>query len=326
MVSADIPGWIGIRRVSPLTQDLGHVSITGVAPVAQPGQSTGLRSLVCAGSNPAGRTIDFCSRFLFPPTMTSCVTDAGRSSTGRRHICTNERFGIIQLGWARMKGPWVLHVVTDRLESRGPMERVIAALATAGVDAIQVREKGQPADVVWQTAQAALQAVRDCEPKPLVLINDRIDVALAVGASGVHLAGRSLRPEIARRLLPREMGWIIGVSVHSVEEARTAADSGADYVTFGQVIGSAGDNRGVDRLAAVVDAVSIPVLAIGGITPENVAVVLETGCAGVAVIRALLASDSPQVQVERFRAAMARSTVRPRRLLCTSSALIRQNS
>ncbi len=225
-----------------------------------------------------------------------------------------------------MADPWVLHLVTDRLESRWSVERVIADAAAAGVDAIQVREKGQPADVVWQTAQAALRAVRGCDPEPMVLINDRIDVAMAVGASGVHLGGRSLGAALTRRLLPREMGWVIGVSVHSVEEARDAAAAGVDYVTFGQVVGYAGNTPGVDRLAAVVEAVSLPVLAIGGITPENVCTVLETGCAGIAVIRALSAVDSPRVEVLRFREAMARSSIRPRRPLSAVGASIRQNS
>jgi len=213
--------------------------------------------------------------------------------------------------------PWVLHLVTDRLQSRLPLGSAITEAVRGGVDGVQVREKGQPADRVWEAVREAVAAVAAARAaRALVLVNDRIDVALAAAVAGVHLSARSLPPEIARRLLPRSEGWVLGASVHSLEEARQAA-AFCDYVTFGAVFGAAGDR--LAELAAVVAAVDVPVLAIGGITPDNVPRVLATGCAGVAVISAILGATSPYEAAQAFRAGMSRCTVRPRLRLGNAS-------
>jgi thiamine-phosphate pyrophosphorylase len=208
---------------------------------------------------------------------------------------------------------WVLQLVTDPLEVRLPLAEAVAAAVRGGVDAVQVREKGAPAADVLRLVRAVQTAVGH---GALVLVNDRVDVALAAEADGVHLAARSLPPGEARRLLPRSQGWLLGVSVHSVEEARAAAAAGVDYVTFGHVFPTGSKpgvpSRGLAALAEVVDAVAVPVLAIGGIGPTNVAQVLATGCAGVAVIRALLGSADPEAEARALRAAMEAAPGRPR--------------
>ncbi len=214
-----------------------------------------------------------------------------------------------------MAEPFALHLVTDRLETRLELSQAIAAAVRGGVDAVQVRDRGEPADAVLQTALAA----RGAAPHAVLLVNDRADVAMAAGADGVHLPARGLPAGVVRRLLPSAAGWLVGVSVHSVEEARLAAAAGADYVTYGHIFPTGSKpglpSRGVAALAEVVAAVEIPVLAIGGITPTNVASALETRCAGVAVIRALLQEADPERAAAAFREAMARSGSRPKHRL-----------
>jgi len=206
-----------------------------------------------------------------------------------------------------------LHLVTDRLESRRPLGGALAAAVRGGVDGIQVREKGQPADLVLEATREALEAVAG---RAAVLVNDRADVALIAGAGGVHLPGRSLPPGGARALLPRAGGWLLGVSVHSLAEARAAVAAGADYVTYGHVFPTGSKpglaSRGLAALAEVVANVDAPVLAIGGIDPANVGAVLETGCAGVAVIRAILGAGDPERAAAALRGAMEKARARPR--------------
>ena len=209
--------------------------------------------------------------------------------------------------------PWTLHLVTDPLESRLPLAEAVQEAVRGGVDVVQVRDKGAAAAellVACRRIQAA------CTGRALVLVNDRVDVALAAGADGVHLAARSLPPAEVRRIWPRGQRGLIGVSVHSVEEAVQAAAGGADYVTFGHVFPTGSKpgvpSRGVEALAAVVAAVDVPVLAIGGIAAANVEAVLRTGCTGVALIRAVLASPEPAAEAARLRAAMAAVRTVPR--------------
>jgi thiamine-phosphate pyrophosphorylase len=131
----------------------------------------------------------------------------------------------------------------------------------------------------------------------------------------VHLAAQSLPPSVARGLL--EPWQLLGVSVHSTEDAVAAARAGADYLTFGHVYPTWAHRdepaRGVRMLAEVVAAAEVPVLAIGGITAERVAEVLAAGCAGVAVISAVLSADDPAAAARALRAALDRTRHEPRR-------------
>ena len=188
-----------------------------------------------------------------------------------------------------------LYLVTDRQQTAGrPLEDVIAAAAHGGVGAVQLREKDLSARELYDLG-ARLQAVLAPHRVPL-LINDRIDVALALEAAGVHLAGHSLPTRIARRVLGPDK--LLGVSTHSLDAAHQAADEGADFVVFGPVFATPsklayGPPQGLSQLAAVVREVPIPVLGIGGITPANLPQVRQTGAHGVAMIRAVLAAPNP---------------------------------
>ncbi|GAB6932641.1 thiamine phosphate synthase [Calditerricola satsumensis] len=204
----------------------------------------------------------------------------------------------------------VLHVITD---GKTPLDEVCAHVARFrhGVDCVHLREKHRPAGEQWDWACRLADALGG--PTRL-LINDRADVAAALGAFGVHLPARGLPPVAARRAL--RPGQVVGVSVHSAEEAAAAEAQGADYVIFGHVFATGSKPglppRGLEALRDVVRRVAIPVIAIGGITPENVGAVLETGCAGVAVMSAVWSADRPAEVVDAFREAMAAFPVRPR--------------
>ena len=188
-----------------------------------------------------------------------------------------------------------LYVVSDRQQTAGrPLDEVIAAAARGGLGAVQLREKDLSARDLHDLG-VSLQETLLPHRVPL-LINDRIDVALALDAAGVHLAGHSLPTRSARRVLGPDK--LLGVSTHSLDAARQAAEEGADFVVFGPVFATPsklayGPPQGLPRLAEVVRDVPVPVIAIGGITPANVPQVMQTGAHGVAMIRAVLAAPDP---------------------------------
>jgi len=201
-----------------------------------------------------------------------------------------------------------LYVVTDRHETSGrSLEEVVEAAARGGAGAIQLREKDLSARALYALG-ARLQAAIAPYKVPL-LINDRLDVALALDAAGVHLAGHSLPTAAARRALGTAK--LLGVSTHSIEEAHQAAAEGADFVVFGPVFTTPskiayGPPQGLQHLAAVVRQVDIPVVAIGGIDITNLPQVLQAGAYGVAMIRAVLAAPDPYSATQQLRAALAK--------------------
>ena len=200
-----------------------------------------------------------------------------------------------------------LYVVTDRHQTAGrPLAEVVAAAARGGAGAVQLREKDLSARELYDLG-ACLQEMLSPYRVPL-LINDRLDVALALNAEGVHLAGHSLPTRTARRALGPDK--LLGVSTHSLDAARQAAEDGADFVVFGPVFATPsklayGPPQGLSQLAAVVREVSIPVLGIGGITPVNLPQVQQTGAHGVAMIRAVLAVPDPCAATQQLSRLLA---------------------
>ena len=172
--------------------------------------------------------------------------------------------------------------------------RTIARAAAAGVDWIQIREKDLPARELAALVANVLKSTASRAPVIVpVIVNDRLDVAIAAGASGVHLGGESLPvAEIRawRRANHAGAGFLIGASCHSLDEAIAAERDGADYLFFGPVFPtpskvSYGLPQGTARLAQVCKSVRVPVLAIGGITAENALECTRSGAAGIAAIR-----------------------------------------
>lgn len=196
--------------------------------------------------------------------------------------------------------------VTNRefLHSADPIGSVLARIRTAiaaGVDWVQIREKDLPARDLLALVRASVDMAGDRASRARVVVNDRLDVALAAGAAGVHLGGQSLPARETVRWCragnaPPE--FLIGVSCHSVEKIREAEDAGASYVFWGPVFDtpakrSFGPPQGIARLADVCRAVGIPVVAIGGVNEENSAECIRAGAAGIAAIRLFQLSQEP---------------------------------
>lgn len=205
-----------------------------------------------------------------------------------------------------------IHLVTDRGAAADTLSTAVHAALRGGLDCVQAREKKGPASRLYDTALSLLPAVREYGAR--LLVNDRVDVALACAADGVHLPGAGLPPDAARQLLGER--WLVGVSVHGLDEARAAIESGADYVTFGHVHPTASKPgsapAGIRRLAGIVEGVDAPVLAVGGIDSSTVGEVMATGAAGAAVISDILAAPDPESATLRLREA-AEGSARPPR-------------
>ncbi|HYR09630.1 MAG TPA: thiamine phosphate synthase [Longimicrobium sp.] len=189
-----------------------------------------------------------------------------------------------------------LIVVTDPECGAGrSVADVVRAALRGGAPAIQLRMKDASAREMAEAARALLAETRAAGA--LLFINDRVDVALAVGADGAHVGQDDLPVAAARRIAPP--GFLLGVSAETEELARAAEEEGADYVGVGPVYrtgskADAGDAVGTERIARVAAAVRIPVVGIGGITIGNAAPVLHAGAAGVAVISAVMRADDPE--------------------------------
>jgi thiamine-phosphate pyrophosphorylase len=182
-----------------------------------------------------------------------------------------------------------LYVVTDRALSRGLGHLEVARRAVeGGADVVQLRDKELSGAEPYALAVKIREAVH--EAGKLFVVNDRLDIALAAGADGVHLGRDDLPLTAARSVAP---GIVIGISVGSAEEAVDAERSGADYVAVSPLFdtgskGDAGPGHGLTILREVRKAVSIPVIGIGGIGRDNVGEVMRCGADGVAVISAVV--------------------------------------
>jgi len=186
-----------------------------------------------------------------------------------------------------------LILITDRhLCQSGPLSDVIAAALAGGVLAVQLREKDLPASQLFELARELRAMVGD---RALLLINDRVDVAIAASAHGIHLPGAGLPVAAARKIVGPD--FLIGRSVHSIEEAAVAAADGADYVQVGPIFATQSKpgavGAGLDLVRRVKETTSTAVIAVGGVNAGNVRSVLQAGADGVAVISAIIAAKDP---------------------------------
>jgi thiamine-phosphate pyrophosphorylase len=199
----------------------------------------------------------------------------------------------------------------------GALLAKISTVATAGVGWIQLREKDLSGRDFAAFARGALQRVSALsspeQPAARILLNDRLDVALAENAGGVHLGENSLPVHEAKRLLlsssfvpgfPQD--FLVGASCHSLHAAKSAASAGASYIFFGPVFATPskaayGAPQGLDRLEEVCRSISIPVLAIGGVTLANASSCFSAGASGIAAIRLFQDSPDPAAVVQALR-------------------------
>ena len=189
-----------------------------------------------------------------------------------------------------------LYLVTDRNQTGGrDLLWVLEQAHDGGVKAIQLREKDLSGRDLFSLAERSHKL---CQAYDAALfINDRVDVAMAVDAAGVQLSQTSLPVITTRALLGPQK--IIGVSTHSLREAKEAEQNGADFVLFGPVYFTAskaayGAPQGLPALKTIVDNISLPVYAIGGIKPENIESTKKLGVRGVALISAIVSAESPK--------------------------------
>jgi thiamine-phosphate pyrophosphorylase len=201
--------------------------------------------------------------------------------------------------------PWIdfnLMLITDRKRtgSHTLLEAVEEALK-GGVRAVQVREKDLPSRELYECAYELRKLTTRYGAR--LIINDRIDIALAVDADGVHLGGDSIPLYRARKILGEKK--LIGMSCHNQVNAIMAQESGADYITFGPVFYTPskavyGDPLGVGKLCDTLDILTIPVFALGGIKLSNVCQVIDCGVHGVAMISAILEAENPRDEARSF--------------------------
>lgn len=197
-----------------------------------------------------------------------------------------------------------LCLVTDRRVAGEDdlVQRVDRAVA-GGVDLVQLREKDLPGGRLLKLAQELKEALGD---SALLVVNERVDVAVASGAHGAQLGEDALPVAVARDLLGPQA--LIGRSVHSLEGARQAASQGADFLVVGTMYATrthpGAEPAGPELLQSIANQCSVPLIGIGGITLDNVGRVMSAGAAGVAVITSILGAPDPEAAARQLKQAM----------------------
>ncbi|GGM41375.1 thiamine phosphate synthase [Haloarcula argentinensis] len=207
---------------------------------------------------------------------------------------------------------WDVYLVTQAsLSADRTTDEIVAEAIDGGVGVVQLREKDRTARERYELGLELRELTR--EAGVTFVVNDRVDIAQALDADGVHLGDDDLPVPVARELLGDDA--LIGRSVSTVEDAQEAAAAGADYLGVGAVFATGSKDDidddeyavGTDRVAAIAEAVDIPFVGIGGITAENAAEVVEAGADGVAVITAITRADDPAAAAEALQHAVERS-------------------
>jgi thiamine-phosphate pyrophosphorylase len=199
-----------------------------------------------------------------------------------------------------------LYLITDRHQTAGrPLVPLIEEALRAGARAVQLRERDLDTRPLLALAEELLPVIR--RHRAALFVNDRIDVALALDVDGVHLRATSLPVGVARRLVGARR--LLGVSVHSVDEAVRAESEGADFAVLGPIYATAskrtfGPPIGLQAVEAASRRCRIPIFGIGGITPARASNVRRAGAHGVAVISSVLAAASVDSAVREFMAAL----------------------
>jgi thiamine-phosphate pyrophosphorylase len=203
-------------------------------------------------------------------------------------------------------GDSTLYLITDRKLARGrSITEVVRAALEGGVDVVQLRDKeAETAIIVEEGLRVHELTARYNVP---LIVNDRLDIALAIEAEGAHVGQTDLPAALARKLLPRP--GILGVSTSTVDMAQRAQQEGADYVGFGPIYPTstkvtAAPPRGVQMIRVVRQAVTVPVVVLGGISHSNIVEVIAAGADHVAVCAAIVGAEDVQRAAARLKEAM----------------------
>ena len=277
LVSRDTPGDIGTEISSPT--ETTRVDLADVVTAA------------CKRLTEALRTIEEYSKFLAPDYVL-------KTERMRYNAYTLEKRILCRLMVRKRFADCKLYVLLGSHVCKGSLREIARGAIAGGADAVQLRDKDIADDELLALA-AELRELTD-ETGRILIINDRPDIAAIVGADGVHLGQHDLPVAEARRLL--RPGAIVGRSTHSLNQARAAVVEGADYIAVGPIFETATKNAGptvgLELLREVADNVSLPIVAIGGITAENAKSVIEAGASTLAVCAAVCSAEKPQAATE----------------------------
>ncbi|MEV5113455.1 thiamine phosphate synthase [Peribacillus frigoritolerans] len=191
-----------------------------------------------------------------------------------------------------------LYLVTEESIAIEELTKIIAQSVSGGVSIVQLREKNNSSLSFYKKASALKQLLNELSI-PLI-INDRVDIALAVGADGIHIGQDDLPLPVVKNMVPEDM--IVGVSVSTLEEALEAERNGADYIGVGSVFPTKTKQdatlMALEDLGEICRGVSIPAVAIGGITADNIFALSDSGLSGTAVVSAIMNADNPKTASE----------------------------
>jgi thiamine-phosphate pyrophosphorylase len=202
-----------------------------------------------------------------------------------------------------------LYVLVDVRSDESTFEQFVADVIAGGADIIQLRDKQADDPTLLSRSRILKQCIGESERNVLFIMNDRPDLALLAGADGVHIGQDDFPVALARQIVGK---LLVGVSTHSIEQARQAIQDGADYIGAGPVFESATKSFsqlvGVEYLREVAAEIVLPTFAIGGITEERLEVVLQSGIRRVAVSSALLKAMNPKEAAENWKKCLAEFT------------------
>jgi thiamine-phosphate pyrophosphorylase len=198
-----------------------------------------------------------------------------------------------------------LYLITDRKIVAKPLPDAVRLALEGGVKAVQLREKDLPVRELLALARELRSITREFGAK--LFINDRVDVAMIVGADGVHLGGASMPVDAARKIVGKDM--LIGASTHNMEEALAAQKGGADLITFGPIFDTPSKAEyaspvGAAAIRNIKNEISIPIFALGGINSGNVLQVMSAGADGIAMISAIFSAEDIRKTAAAFNKAL----------------------
>lgn len=198
-----------------------------------------------------------------------------------------------------------LYLITDRKIAAKPLPDAVRLALEGGVKAVQLREKDLPVRELLALARELRTITREFGVK--LFINDRVDVAMIVGADGVHLGGASMPVDAARKIVGKDM--LIGASTHNMEEALAAQKGGADLITFGPIFDTPSKAKygapvGAAAIRKLKNEINIPIFALGGINSGNVLQVMSAGADGIAMISAIFSAEDIQKTAAAFNKAL----------------------
>lgn len=207
-----------------------------------------------------------------------------------------------------------LYLITDRTVTAKPLPEAVRLALEGGIRAVQLREKDLPIRELLSLAQELREMTREHGAK--LFISDRVDVAVAVGADGVHLGTESMPASAVRKIVGGAM--LIGVSTHSLDEALAAQAEKADFITYGPIFETPSKMKygapvGVKSIRQIKNEVKIPIIAIGGINSGNILPVMSAGADGVAMISAIMAADD----IRKTAAAIDKALTAISKVVCT---------